>query len=270
MEFVEVRTALASQEHAQKIADTLVCKRLAASAQVSGPIASLYWWKGKMTSAQEWIVTAKTRRALYKEVEQVIKHLHPYEEPGIIAIPIIAGSASYFSWISQETSREESQRVELGQAHTKAQLIQAFDEAYEKLIRAATVAKEQGVKVGEWGPREVLAHIAGWAVFTTKQIPRIIAGLPPVTYDNDIQHAIVDDDHNSAIITILGDQSFEQVTHIAHQTHQKFVQMLTEQDDNIFVPSNYVYERVKRVIDHHAQHAQELEAAIGNISQYEL
>src|SRR5260221_10844834 len=117
-----------------------------------------------MTPAQEWIVTAKTRRALYKEVEQTIKHLHPYEEPGIIAMPIVAGSASYFSWISQETSREESQGIEPGQAQTKAQLIQTFDEAYEKLIRAATVAVEQGVTVGEWGPREILAHIAGWAV----------------------------------------------------------------------------------------------------------
>ncbi len=81
-------------------------------------------------------------------------------------------------------------------------------------------------------------------------------------YDSDIQHATVDEDFNSAVIAILGDQSFEQVIHIAHQTHQKFIQMLTEQDDNIFVLGNYVYERIKRVIDHHIEHAQELEALI--------
>jgi periplasmic divalent cation tolerance protein len=105
-DFIEVRTALPSQEGANKIAQHLVSKRLAASAQVSGPIASTYWWKGEMTNAEEWIVTAKTRLVFYTEVEQAIRHLHPYEEPGIIALPLIAGSASYFSWIAKETTME--------------------------------------------------------------------------------------------------------------------------------------------------------------------
>lgn len=35
------------------------------------------------------------------------KQLHPYEEPVIIAFPILAGSASYFAWILQETGREQ-------------------------------------------------------------------------------------------------------------------------------------------------------------------
>jgi periplasmic divalent cation tolerance protein len=99
--FIEVRTALPSGEDANKIAQYLVSERLAASAQVSGPIASTYWWKGEMTNAEEWVVTAKTRLSFYQEVEQAIRHLHPYEEPGIIAIPIIAGSTSYFSWIAK-------------------------------------------------------------------------------------------------------------------------------------------------------------------------
>jgi periplasmic divalent cation tolerance protein len=108
-DFIEVRTALPSQEGANKIAQHLVSQRLAASAQVSGPIASTYWWKGEMRNAEEWLVTAKTRLALYQKVEQAIRHLHSYEEPGITAIPMITGSASYFSWIAKETSLETQQ-----------------------------------------------------------------------------------------------------------------------------------------------------------------
>lgn len=143
-EFIEVRTAVASKDHAQQIAEALVCKRLAASAQVSGPIASVYWWKGEITHTEEWVVTAKTRQALYKEVEQAIKQLHPYEELGIIAMPMIAGSTSYFAWITQETKREKS-NINIGTEQMKAQLIYDFDEAYEKLTLAATTVMQQGI-----------------------------------------------------------------------------------------------------------------------------
>lgn len=261
--FVEVRTALPSQESANKIAQYLVAERLAASAQVSGPIASTYWWKGEITNAEERIVTAKTRLTFYQEVEQAIRHLHPYEEPGIIAIPLIAGSPSYFSWIAKETERETHQTIETNRETAKEQLIQAFDEAYEKLIVAATQAVKRGMKAQEneeWGPREILAHIVGWSVHTTEILPQIIAGLPPLTYVSDHQHNAIDEAFNTAFITIIGDRSFEQVLALAHQTHQRFVQMLRAQDENIFVPGNAAHKRLQRVIDHHLQHAQELEA----------
>jgi len=261
--FIEIRTALPSQEGANKMAQYLVAERLAASAQVSGPIASTYWWKGEITNAEEWIVTAKTRLTFYQEVEQAIRHLHPYEEPGIIAIPMIAGSTSYFSWMAKETERETHQTIGTNGETGKDQLIQAFDEAYEKLIRAATQAVKRGMKAqeNEWGPREILAHIVGWAAKTTEILPQIIAGLPPLTYASDLQHDAIDEAFNTAFMTILHDQTFEQVLALAHQTHQRFVQMLRAQDENIFVPGNTAYERLQRVIDHHLQHAQELEAA---------
>jgi hypothetical protein len=142
----------------------------------------------------------------------------------------------------------------------KERIIQAFDEAYEKLIISANAAEKSGKFLKcQWGPREILAHIAGWAAQATVQIPQVIAGIPDVTYHNDVQHAAVDDAANAAFIALIGDQSFEEVRHIANQTHQRFAAMLGTQSDSIFVPGNYVYERMKRVIDHHLQHAQELD-----------
>lgn len=102
-EYIEVHTAIDSREGAQKIADTLVSRRLAACVQVSGPITSTYWWQGKMEQAEEWLCTAKTRRELYDQLEQAVREVHSYDVPEILAVKVVAGNADYLDWLSQET-----------------------------------------------------------------------------------------------------------------------------------------------------------------------
>jgi periplasmic divalent cation tolerance protein len=43
----------------------------------------------------------KTTRAAYEAVEAAIREAHSYDEPEIIATPIIAGSAGYLAWIEE-------------------------------------------------------------------------------------------------------------------------------------------------------------------------
>lgn len=107
IDFIQVSTAIDSQEGAQKIAHTLVSRRLAACVHVAGPISSTYWWQGRMETAQEWTCTAKTRKELYSAVEQAIREVHPYEVADILAIPVLAGSQSYLDWIASETRAEQ-------------------------------------------------------------------------------------------------------------------------------------------------------------------
>jgi hypothetical protein len=154
-----------------------------------------------------------------------------------------------------------AESLDSNKALSKEQLIRAFDAAYDKLLATAVAAVERGsvLQEGEWGPREVLAHIAGWAAEATVRIPQVIAGSPPVVYTDPVQHSAIDNAFNAAIIILAGNQSFDQVAAIMQQTHQRFVHMLQAQDEGIFVPGNYVYERVLAVIRHHLQHAQELD-----------
>jgi periplasmic divalent cation tolerance protein len=107
-EFIEVHTTIDSREAGQKIAEAIVSKRLAACVQVSGPITSTYWWQGKVEQTEEWICTAKTRKELYKELEQVIREVHSYDTPEILAVNIITGNSDYLDWITQETQTEVS------------------------------------------------------------------------------------------------------------------------------------------------------------------
>jgi periplasmic divalent cation tolerance protein len=77
--------------------------RLAACAQVAGPIASTYWWEGGIERAEEWLVLLKLPADRYQELAAFLTERHSYDEPEIVAMPIVAGSPAYLSWISEET-----------------------------------------------------------------------------------------------------------------------------------------------------------------------
>lgn len=99
-----VETKTNARDAAHQIARALVEQRLAAAAQVTGPIASTYWWQGRLEQAEEWACTAKTRPDLYAPVEQAIRSLHPYDTPSIVATAVVAASQGYVDWIDAETA----------------------------------------------------------------------------------------------------------------------------------------------------------------------
>ena len=103
-DFIQVMTTIGSKQDAQKVANAIVGQRLAACVQVIGPITSTYWWQGAMETAEEWLCLIKTRQDLYERVEQAIRENHPYDEPEILALPVLAGSKTYLQWIVSETT----------------------------------------------------------------------------------------------------------------------------------------------------------------------
>jgi periplasmic divalent cation tolerance protein len=100
--YIQISTTTETKEQAQKIAQYIVETKLAACVQISGPIKSIYRWKGKIETADEWLCLIKTRAIFYNKVETTIKKLHSYETPEIIAVPIVKGSKKYLNWIDHE------------------------------------------------------------------------------------------------------------------------------------------------------------------------
>jgi periplasmic divalent cation tolerance protein len=100
-EYVQVLTTAGSEEEAARIAEVLVARRLAACVQVVGPVVSRYRWRGKIEEEREWQCLAKTTRAAYAAVEAAIREVHSYDEPEIVATPIVAGSPGYLAWIDE-------------------------------------------------------------------------------------------------------------------------------------------------------------------------
>ncbi len=101
-EFIQVLTTTDARELAKKIGRALVDRRLAACVQIAGPVTSVYRWQGQIEVAEEWQCWIKTTRERFAEVEGAIRELHTYTVPEIIAMPIVAGSADYLSWLGQE------------------------------------------------------------------------------------------------------------------------------------------------------------------------
>jgi periplasmic divalent cation tolerance protein len=103
-EYLHVLTTTGSEAEADAISAALVERRLAACVQVVGPIASRYRWQGEVETAEEWMCVAKTEASRYAELEAAIRELHSYDEPEIVATPIVAGSAGYLDWLADSTS----------------------------------------------------------------------------------------------------------------------------------------------------------------------
>jgi periplasmic divalent cation tolerance protein len=101
-ECFQVSTTLPSEAAAQQVAAKLVEERLAACAQVVGPVSSTYRWKGTIEQAAEWYCNLKTTKTRLAALTRRIRELHPYEMPEIVAIRIQDGDADYLRWIEGE------------------------------------------------------------------------------------------------------------------------------------------------------------------------
>ena len=90
-------------ETAERLARTLLDRKLAACINILPGVKSLYTWKGASESAEEFLLLIKTLSNAYQAVEQAILELHPYELPEIIAVPIAAGLPGYLAWVTENT-----------------------------------------------------------------------------------------------------------------------------------------------------------------------
>ena len=100
MKPIAVVTTVAKREDALRLAHTLVERKLAACAQISG-IESVYSWKGEIQQEPELRVLFKTTDERYGLVESAIRELHPYELPAIHALAFEHVYPAYAEWIAE-------------------------------------------------------------------------------------------------------------------------------------------------------------------------
>tara|TARA_Y100000310_G_C20229745_1_gene599663 strand:+ start:281 stop:574 length:294 start_codon:yes stop_codon:yes gene_type:complete len=93
---IQVITTVDNKKNANKIAQILLKKKLAACIQTF-PIDSLYKWKNKKVKSKEIILFIKGKN--FKKIEKVIKEVHPYKIPEIIQVKITKANKDYLNWI---------------------------------------------------------------------------------------------------------------------------------------------------------------------------
>jgi periplasmic divalent cation tolerance protein len=100
---IQITTTSNDRDLIEKIGRDLVKKRLVACAQISGPVQSIYQWKGVVEEAEEWFLFMKSKNSLYPAIEEEIRRQHSYELPEIIVTDIEKGLTGYLDWVVKET-----------------------------------------------------------------------------------------------------------------------------------------------------------------------
>lgn len=99
-----VYVTVASQAEALMIGRALVEARLAASVNVLAGARSIYWWEGRIETAEEAVLVAKTRQARVDQAIARIRETHSYTTPAIVVLPILTGNPDYLRWLAEETA----------------------------------------------------------------------------------------------------------------------------------------------------------------------
>ena len=93
-------TTCDSRELADRLATTLVERRLAACVNVLPGVRSTYRWAGTIEQADEIVLMIKTRASELSAIETTVKALSGYELPELIAVEVVGGSADYLGWVA--------------------------------------------------------------------------------------------------------------------------------------------------------------------------
>lgn len=101
--FIDVWVTCPDRATAEKIGEECVEERLAACANIFGPVSSIYRWNGKIERADEVPLLLKSRAALFESLCEAVRRLHPYEVPAIVATELPHADAGTAGWLMQET-----------------------------------------------------------------------------------------------------------------------------------------------------------------------
>jgi len=99
-----VLTNVPQRAAAERLADLLVEKKLAACVNILAPCRSVYRWEGAVQHDEEHPMLIKTTSERYAALEQALRAGHPHELPEIIAVPIERGLPAYLAWVAAETA----------------------------------------------------------------------------------------------------------------------------------------------------------------------
>lgn len=107
MQPILVMTTCDKKEVAEAIVERVLENRLAACVQVTGPFESSYWWDQSISVDLEYQIQMKSEKSLFLLLSEVIKTVHSYEIPEIVATEICAIDEDYLLWMKKELSFEK-------------------------------------------------------------------------------------------------------------------------------------------------------------------
>jgi len=103
MQDIVVFITAPNEDEATGIARAIVEARLGGCVNIIKNIRSIYIWQGRMEDESEVLMIVKTQKGLFERLRDLVKGLHSYTVPEIIALPIVEGSEDYIRWLREVT-----------------------------------------------------------------------------------------------------------------------------------------------------------------------
>jgi periplasmic divalent cation tolerance protein len=101
---IVVLITASGKDEAKRISDKLLTMKKAACVNIIDRVSSHFLWRGRKDSAKESLLIVKSRSCHLDDIIKIVKKIHSYKVPEIIAIPIKGGNRDYLEWIEDETS----------------------------------------------------------------------------------------------------------------------------------------------------------------------
>jgi periplasmic divalent cation tolerance protein len=101
MNLVSLYVIFADFAEAERIARLVVEERLAACANILGPVRSIYRWQTAIEQADEIAAIFKSTHAAAEALIARIAELHSYEVPCITTWPVDQALAGYAAWVEE-------------------------------------------------------------------------------------------------------------------------------------------------------------------------
>jgi periplasmic divalent cation tolerance protein len=100
--YIVIFITVSTVDEAQVISEKLLGERKVACATIVPEVDSRFWWKGNIDQCKECMLVLKTKASMFDQVVDMVKSLHSYEVPEIIAMPVVDGNGDYLKWIDDE------------------------------------------------------------------------------------------------------------------------------------------------------------------------
>jgi periplasmic divalent cation tolerance protein len=104
IEFLIVYCTCPDLTTAEQLASQVISHNVAACVNILPNLISIYRWQGKIERQQEYLLLIKLQSAQYPQLEKLLKSMHPYQVPEIIAVPITHGLPEYFTWLRENST----------------------------------------------------------------------------------------------------------------------------------------------------------------------
>lgn len=106
VELIQVQTTIDCSIKATELAHQLLTARVAACIQISSAVTSCYVWDGEVRQEQEFVLAVKTTQAAWPRLVNLLQQTHPYDEPQIIALPIVEAATSFAEWVATQVDSD--------------------------------------------------------------------------------------------------------------------------------------------------------------------